>query len=124
MADGTVARRGLGPLPTETVGFTVLRPLGDGRNRQYSEVEFTRGWAGADQFFRALLACGFVTALPPDREAYALLDAIDGAGEVIATYDLATRQAFAFVYRKLRLRVTFTDGDPLPPRQESDRADA
>lgn len=105
--------RGLRPLPPETVGFTAFRSLPDDRGRQYSGVEFTRGRAGADQFFRALVSCGLVADLPEGARAYALLDAINADGDTVETYDLPTRRAFDFVYRKLQLRVVYTDGEPI-----------
>jgi len=100
-------------LPPQTVGFSVFRTLPDGRGRQYSTAEFTRGWAGAEHFLRQIRICGAcegVASVP----AYALLDAVDADGETVHTYDLPTAEAFRYAYRKLKLRVVYTDGDPLP----------
>jgi hypothetical protein len=102
-------------LPPGTAGFTVFRSLPDGRGRQYSAAQFTQGTAGAEWFLRQLRACGLVR-MPSSAPSYALLDAIDADGEVLETFDLPTRQAFAFAYRKLGLRVAYTDGDPEPAR--------
>lgn len=102
-------------LPPGTTGFTAFRSLPGGRGRQYTAAHFTRERAGAEWFLRQLRACGFIRRSSSTR-AYALLDAIDADGEVLETYDLPTRQAFAYAYRKLGLRVAYTDGDPEPAR--------
>jgi hypothetical protein len=34
-----------------------------------------------------------------------VLDVLNAEGDIVQDYDLPTRQAFAYVYRKLRLRV-------------------
>lgn len=96
-------------LPSATTGFSVFRELPDGRGRQYTSVHFVHGHKGAVWLFRQLRIFGVRQGVE-DIPAYALLDAIDADGEVLQTYDLPTRQAFAYAYRKLGLRVTYTGG--------------
>jgi hypothetical protein len=97
-------------LPAATTGFSVFRELSDGRGRQYAGVQFNRGRAGAEWFLRQLRIFGVQPSA--DAPAYALLDAVDADGELLGvTYDLPTREAFAYVYRKLGLRVTYSGGE-------------
>lgn len=96
--------------PAAAVGLSAIRALPpNGAARQYSAVEFKRGWAGVEHFIRTLRAVGYVkpsTAAP----CYAVLDVLDAAGDIIFNYDIPHARAFAFIYRKLKLRVESEDG--------------
>lgn len=101
-------RSGLLRPPAEAVGLSAIRCLPDGSARQYTGVDFTRGWAGVEHFIRTLRAVGYVK---PCRAApsYAVLDVLDANGDILDSYDLPNAKAFKYVYRKLRLRVVRTD---------------
>ena len=96
------------PLHPDAVGFTLFRELPDGRGRQFTAVEFSRGWSGADWFLRQASITGIRTST--DARAYGLLDALDANGEVVQTYDVPDARSFGFIRRKLNLRVAFEGG--------------
>ncbi len=90
--------------PAGAVGLSAIRDPGDGSMRQYSSVEFTRGWHGVEHFIRTLRAFGYVK--PSSTEpSYAVLDVLDANGDIIGDYDIPHPQAFKYIYRKLDLRV-------------------
>lgn len=97
--------RGLPPLHPAAVGFSAIRGLPGGGMRQYSAVEFTRGWAGAEQFLRQLRAVGYVRPSTTATDGYAVLDVIDVDGDIVQDYDIPTAKAFQYIKRKLRLTV-------------------
>jgi hypothetical protein len=76
----------------------------DGSMRQYTAVEFTRGWAGVEHFIRTLRAVGYIKPSSPEP-SYAILDVLDFDGDIIADYDVPTVAAFRYIKRKLQLRV-------------------
>lgn len=96
----------LAPLHPQATGYAAFRCLPDGTGRNYSAVEFTRGWAGAEQFLRQLRACGFVknSSNNPD-DGYAVLDVLNADGDIVQDYEVPTAQAFRYIKRKLRLTV-------------------
>ena len=91
--------------PAAATGLSAVRALSDGSLRQYTAVEFKRGWNGVEHFVRTLRAVGFVRPSSADTTGYAVLDVLDPNGDIIADYDIPTSQAFRFVKRKLRLTV-------------------
>lgn len=96
--------------PAEAVGLSAIRAVPpNGAMRQYSAVEFDRGWAGVEHFIRTLRAVGYVTPSAAEP-SYAVLDVLNEVGDIIFEYDIPTARAFAFVYRKLKLRVESEDG--------------
>lgn len=91
--------------PAGAVALTAFRELPDGRGRQYTATTFPANpWQGCEHFVRTCAAIGFVKDCTPEH-AYAVLDAIDEDGEILATWDITSAQAFQFIYRKLHLRV-------------------
>lgn len=99
----------LPPPPAGAVAMTAFRELPDGRARQYTEA-WTPGnpWQGCEHFIRTCGALGFLRE-SKSGHAYAVLDAIDEDGGILATYDIPHAQAFRFIYRKLHLRVSETE---------------
>lgn len=96
--------------PAEAVGLSAIRALPpNGAARQYSAVEFERGWAGVEHFIRTLRAVGYIRPSTPEP-CYAVLDVLDANGDIIFNYDVPHSRAFAFIYRKLKLRVESEDG--------------
>src|SRR5580692_5895408 len=94
------------PPPAETVALTALRLLPNGGERQFTATTFPADpYRGCEHFVRMCGAIGAALDGAPGRP-YALLDAIDDDGDILATWDVPTAQAFRFIYRKLRLRVT------------------
>lgn len=95
--------------PVGAVALTAFRELPDGRARQYSE-SWTPGnpWQGCEHLIRTCWALGFLRE-SSSGHAYAVLDAIDADGGILATYDIPHAQAFKFIYRKLQLRVAETE---------------
>ncbi|MEV4212537.1 hypothetical protein [Micromonospora sp. NPDC049662] len=102
-------------LHPEAVGLSAIRALPGGAMRQYSSVEFTRGWSGVEHFLRQLRACGFVRPSNSDTSGYAVLDVLDAEGDIIQDYDLPTAIAFRYVKRKLNLIVVPEPGTPQRP---------
>ena len=96
--------------PDGAVALTAFRELPDGRGRQYTE-SWTPGnpWRGCEHFIRMCAAIGFLRESVSEH-SYAVLDAIDEDGGILATYDIPHARAFKFIYRKLHLRVADTDG--------------
>ena len=92
------------------VGLSVIRGLRNGSMRQYTSVEFTRGWPGVDHFLRQLRACGYVrpSGVGP---SYAVLDVLDVDEDIVQDYDIPTAAAFRYVKRKLKLRVVDVDAE-------------
>jgi hypothetical protein len=94
--------------PAAAVGLSAIRGLPDGSMRQYTSVEFTRGWNGVERFIRTLRAVGYIkpsSAAP----SYAVLDVLDVDGDIIGDYDVPTAAAFRYIKRKLDLRVEVSD---------------
>ncbi len=88
--------------PASATGLTAARTLRSGALRNYTAIEFTRGWRGVEHFIRTLRAVGYVQ--PSQKTTgYAILDVLDADGNIIFDYDLPTVQAFRFVKRKLGL---------------------
>lgn len=109
--------------PAEAAGLSAVRALSDGSMRQYSSVEFARGWHGVEHFIRTLRVVGHVRPSSTDGSGYAVLDVLDREGDIVADYDIPTSAAFRYVRRKLRLTVVGGDaaesdcaGCPHPPR--------
>lgn len=98
------------PPPAAAVALTAFRELPDGRARQYTE-SWAPGspWQGCERFIRMCGAIGYLRDSQPEH-AYAVLDAVSAAGDILATYDVPHARAFRFIYRKLHLRVAETDG--------------
>jgi len=98
------------PPPAGTVALTALRELPDGRARQYTATTFPQNpWQGCERFVRMCSSVGYVRDCTPEH-AYAVLDALSEDGEILATWDIMSAQAFQFIYRKLNLRVEDEDG--------------
>jgi hypothetical protein len=94
--------------PEGTVALTAYRDLPGGQGRQYTATTFARGaWQGCEHFVRMCGAVGFVRDC--GGPAYAVLDAIDSDGDILASWDITSPRAFRFVYRKLGLRVESQD---------------
>lgn len=106
------------PLHPDAIGFGAMRGLKNGVARNYTPVEFTRGWADADRFLCTLMACGLVEDSSANP-SYAVLDVINADGDIIQDYNLPTKQAFKYVYRMLKLRVESTDGDRAQSREQA-----
>jgi hypothetical protein len=94
----------LEPLHPDATGFKLFRGLPDGTARDYTGVEFTRGWSGADQFRRQLLAVGYLKN-PSTEPSFGVLDVLNAAGDIIQDYNVPTPKAFRYIKRKLKLRV-------------------
>jgi hypothetical protein len=90
--------------PVGATGLSAIRGLPDGSLRQYTYVEFERGWNGVEHFIRTLRAVGFVRP-SSSAPSYAVLDVLDADGDIIGDYDVPSSKAFAFIKRKLHLRV-------------------
>ena len=107
------------PPPPGAVALTAFRELPDGRGRQYT-ASWTpdNPWQGWEWFIRM---CGHIGYLrdSDDQPCYALLDAVDEDGDILATYDIPHAEAFRFIYRKLHLRVAETDGAQAPASEGS-----
>ena len=98
------------PPPPEAFALTAFRELPDGRARQYTEVcTPDNPWQGCEWFIRMCAYVGYLRDSQPGH-AYALLDAVNEDGDILATYDIPNAQAFRFIYRKLGLRVVETEG--------------
>jgi hypothetical protein len=96
--------------PDGTVALTAYRDLPGGRGRQYTAVTFPRDpWQGCEHIVRMSGAVGFVRDCDSGVPAYALLDAIDAGGDILASWDVTSARAFRFLYRKLGLRVESQD---------------
>jgi hypothetical protein len=93
----------LAPLHPDATGFKLFRGLANGGTRDYTGVEFTRGWSGADQFRGQLRAFGYVRNSSAEP-SYGVLDVLDANGDIVQDYDVPTANAFAYIKRKLRLR--------------------
>lgn len=106
----SVYDRGLPQPHPNAVGLTAFRALPNGVGRQYTAVEFERGWNGVEHFIRTLNAVGYVRPSTADSGGYAVLDVLDVNGDIVQDYDIPTADAFRYVKRKLRLTVESTDG--------------
>lgn len=93
--------------PAEAVALSAIRGLPNGAMRQYSAVEYPRGWAGVEHDVRTFWALGFIA--PSDADGYAVLDVLNAEGEEIADYTVRTREGFAYIKRRLGLTVVDTD---------------
>lgn len=96
--------RGLLRPPAAATALSAIRADRKGAMIQYTTVEFHRGWNGVETFIRTLMKVGYIKPAST-ANSYAVLDVLDDNDDIIASYDLPTRNAFAYVYRKLRLRV-------------------
>lgn len=110
-----------GELPTvhpDARALTAFRVLPDGRGRNYTAAVPERGWVGVERIIRMARAFGFVK--PSGHEPdYAILDVLSDPdiGDVIQDYVIPVtpdQRAWHWWYRTLGLRVSYTDGDPLP----------
>lgn len=91
------------------VGFSAIRGLSSGRMRQYSAVEFTNGWAGANRYHRMFAGTGSIVASSKEP-SYAVLDVLDADGEIVQDFDVPTATAFQYIKRMLGLTVITEDG--------------
>lgn len=100
----------LAPLHPDAIGFTVLRVLPNGGCRNYTAVEFTRGWPGAEHFLRQLRAVGYVRDSKGAPDGWHVLDVLDANGDIVQDYAIppAPSRAMAYIKRKLKLRVEAT----------------
>jgi hypothetical protein len=98
----------IGPAAPGCDRFQAVRGLSSGGARDYTGVEFTLGWSGADQFRRQLCAFGYVRNSSAEP-SYGVLDVLDAHGDIVQDYDVPTANAFAYIKRKLRLRVESDD---------------
>ena len=109
---GSEASDVLEPLSADVETFAALRVLSGDRGRAYGAT-----WAGpkwAAHLFRMAEAFGYVAPSKGPGEEYALLDVLDSNGDFVQHYAIPTAAAFRWWYRKLGLRVTSEDGQPLP----------
>ncbi len=90
--------------PAAATGLSAIRILPDGGMRQFTGVEFDRGWHGVEHFVRTLRAAGYIRP-SSTQPSYGVLDVLDAEGDIIADYDIPHARAFQFIYRKLKLRV-------------------
>lgn len=95
--------------PAGAIGLSAVRGLPGGAMRQYTSIEFSRGWAGVERFIRILRAVGYIEPCTP-KDSYAVLDVIDADGDILDSYDLPHARAFKYVYRTLQLRIE--EGSP------------
>lgn len=89
--------------PAGAVGLSAMRPV-RGVARNYTAVEFTRGWNGVEHFIRTLMKVGYI-APSSSAPSYAVLDVLDADGDIIGDYDVPNAKAFGYIKRKLKLRV-------------------
>lgn len=89
--------------PTEATGLSAMRPV-RGVARNYTAIEFTRGWNGVEHFIRTLMKVGYI-APSSSEPSYAVLDVLDAEGDIIGDYNVPNARAFAYIKRKLQLRV-------------------
>ena len=98
------------PPPAGAVALTAFRELPDGRARQYTATTFPANpWQGCERFVRMCAAVGYVRDCTREH-AYAVLDAINEDGDILATWDVMSDRGFRFIYRKLHLRVEDEEG--------------
>lgn len=95
---------GLRRPPVGATGLSAIRILPDGGMRQFSSVEFDRGWAGVERFIRTLRAFGYVVPSSP-AHSYGVLDVLDVDGDIIGDYDIPHARAWRYIYRMLNLRL-------------------
>ena len=113
MSDTTVSgpgtpydKSGLLRPPAAAIGFSAVRAMPGGWMRQYTAVESDRGWAGVEHLIRILRAFGYVKPSSTEEDgSYAVLDVLDAEGDIIGDYNVPTARAFAYIKRKLGLRV-------------------
>lgn len=103
----------LRPLHEAATGFKLFRGA-NGDPRDYTAVEFTNGWAGANRFLNQLRICGYVRNPSSTTSGYGVLDVLNGDGDIVADYDVPTSHGFAFIKRKLGLVVDATDPTGFP----------
>lgn len=96
-------RSGLRRPPAGATGISAIRILPGGGMRQFSAVEFRRGWSGVERFIRILRAVGYVRPTKAEP-SYAVLDVLDADGDIIGDYDVPNARAWRYIYRKLKLR--------------------
>lgn len=108
---------GLCQPPAGAVGLSAVRALRNGVARQYTAVEFDRGWNGVEHFIRTLRAVGYVKPAG-SAASYAVLDVLDANDDIIGEYDIPTNRAFAYVKRKLNLRVVDVEAEVARYRRE------
>ncbi len=97
-------KRGVPDPPPGAIGLSAIRALPGGKMRQYTAVEFKRGWQGVEHAVRTFRFLGYIKASSTEP-SYACLDVIDDNDDIIANYDVPTAQAFRYIKRKLNLRV-------------------
>lgn len=95
---------GLRRPPAGATGISAIRILPGGGMRQFSAVEFRRGWNGVEHFIRTLRAVGYVRPTKAGEPSYAVLDVLDADGDIIGDYDVPNARAWGYIYRKLKLR--------------------
>lgn len=94
--------------PLDARGLSAARWLANGDMRQYTAVEWP-SWSGVEHFVRTLWKLGYVKQIGTEP-GYAVLDVLDADGDIVGHYDVPTAAAFAYIKRKLQLRVESTDG--------------
>lgn len=101
----------LAPLHPDADGFTLFRILPNGEGRAYTGVEFTDGWKGANRFLRRLRAFGYVRNSSTAPDGYHVLDVLNANGDIVQDYAVPPHpsRAFAYIKRKLQLRVVTPD---------------
>lgn len=89
--------------PAGAVGLSAMRPV-RGVARNYTAIEFTRGWNDVEHFIRTLMKIGYI-APSSSAPSYAVLDVLDAAGDIIGDYNVPNAMAFRYIKRKLDLKV-------------------
>jgi len=99
----------LTPLHPDATGYSAFRGLPDGSGRQYTGVVFDYGRQGAAYWLRRFAKLGMVRDGSTDTTGYAVLDVLNGDGDIIQDYDIPTAQAWRYIKRMLQLRVDTYD---------------
>ena len=89
-------------LHPDAVGMSAFRVLKNGTGRQYSAVEFTRGWAGCEHQLRVFRKLGMVDE---SNDGYAVLDILDANGDIVQDFNVKDALAWRYVKRILGLVV-------------------
>ena len=93
--------------PAEAIALSAIRGLPSGAMRQYTAVEYPRGWAGVEHDVRTFWALGLLA--PTEVDGYAVLDVLNAEGEEVADYTVRTSEGFAYIKKRLCLTVVDTD---------------
>ncbi|GAA4911362.1 hypothetical protein [Streptomonospora salina] len=102
----TLASKGLPELHPDAAALTAIRTIGDDQVRAYTIAEPTQGWRQINQLLRQAAACGLVRpATERMRDAYAVLDVLNGDDDIVQDYAIPTAAAWRWWYRKLHLRI-------------------